>query len=532
MPKSSLHQFGKRSKQAAVGATSRAVIYTRVSTKEQADTNQSLELQEKKCQEYAAHRGYTVVEQFGGTYESAKTDGRKEFTRMLTFVRQKANGISHIIVLSPDRFSRTGGDAIALTAQLRKAGVAVETVTQQADTSTAMGRFMQDFGFVMSHFDNQMRKDRAVLGMKERLRDGHWTFKPPLGYIKVKQGSEQQIVISPHGELLRKAFLFKINGQMSNAQLVAWLRKRGVKLSEKLLTQTFRNPFYCGLISSSLLDGEVVKGRHPGLITEEQFLHLNNLQQQQEHGHAHAKEVPTVPLKHHVRCHRCGKPLTAYEVKAKKLWYYKCNTRGCKLNIGARQLHGAYHDLLAQFSVAPDLIEPLKDLTAGVFHQLNQESVQERKAVEAELKQVQQKLEKMEERYALGELNRATYEKFYQKIATEELQPVQARYAQLAADLSNLKIHTDFSVEMAAKLPTMWNITNLFTRQQMQHMLDPGGIAFAPETGLYRTGRANTIFETIASFSTDNHQQKTGLNTAKRVKSSLVGPTGIEPVTC
>jgi len=150
------HPFGKRSRQIAVGTTNRAVIYTRVSTKEQADTNQSLDLQEKKCQEYAIARNYIVVQHFGGTYESAKTDGRKEFVRMLTFVQQKSNGISHIIVLSPDRFSRTGGDAISLTAELRRAGVAVETVTQQADTRTAAGRFMQDLGFVMSHFGVQI----------------------------------------------------------------------------------------------------------------------------------------------------------------------------------------------------------------------------------------------------------------------------------------------------------------------------------------------------------------------------------------
>lgn len=59
--------------------------------------------------------------------------------------------------------------------------------------------------------------------------------------------------------------------------------------------------------------------------------------------------------------------------------------------------------------------------------------------MKAELKQIQQKLEKTKERYALGKPNRATNENFYQKIATEELQPTPARYAQLAADLANLK---------------------------------------------------------------------------------------------
>jgi hypothetical protein len=53
------------------------VIYTRVSTKEQADTNQSLETQKNYCLQYALKHDLNVLGFFGGTYESAKTDERK-----------------------------------------------------------------------------------------------------------------------------------------------------------------------------------------------------------------------------------------------------------------------------------------------------------------------------------------------------------------------------------------------------------------------------------------------------------------------
>ena len=51
-----------------------AVIYTRVSTKEQADPNQSLETQKKYCLQYALKHDLDVLGFFGGTYESAKTE--------------------------------------------------------------------------------------------------------------------------------------------------------------------------------------------------------------------------------------------------------------------------------------------------------------------------------------------------------------------------------------------------------------------------------------------------------------------------
>jgi DNA invertase Pin-like site-specific DNA recombinase len=64
-----------------------AVVYTRVSSKEQAENNLSLEFQKKSIEDYARRNDIKIAEYFGGTYESAKTDGRKEFKRMLDYVR-------------------------------------------------------------------------------------------------------------------------------------------------------------------------------------------------------------------------------------------------------------------------------------------------------------------------------------------------------------------------------------------------------------------------------------------------------------
>lgn len=67
--------------------TRNTIIYTRVSSKEQALTNQSLETQKKHCLQYALNHDLNVIRFYGGTYESAKTDERKEFNRMM---QQKA----------------------------------------------------------------------------------------------------------------------------------------------------------------------------------------------------------------------------------------------------------------------------------------------------------------------------------------------------------------------------------------------------------------------------------------------------------
>src|SRR3974390_464350 len=105
-----IQQFSKKSESVRQRNTGVCVIYTRVSSREQAENNSSLESQKRYCTEYASKKGYRVAGYFGGTFESAKSDERKEFKRMIEHVK-KDRGIDTIIVYSYDRFSRSGTNA-------------------------------------------------------------------------------------------------------------------------------------------------------------------------------------------------------------------------------------------------------------------------------------------------------------------------------------------------------------------------------------------------------------------------------------
>ena len=76
----------------------KAVVYTRVSSKEQYDKNLSLDWQRKAIEEFAGRNGFEIMNYYGGTYESAKTDGRKEFQNMLDFIKKQKGKVSHILV--------------------------------------------------------------------------------------------------------------------------------------------------------------------------------------------------------------------------------------------------------------------------------------------------------------------------------------------------------------------------------------------------------------------------------------------------
>jgi DNA invertase Pin-like site-specific DNA recombinase len=91
-------QMGKKSKALKWRTGNIIVAYTRVSDSSQFD-NTSLDTQKKDAAAYAAKKGFIIKEFFGGGVESAKTDERKQFKRMLDFVK-KDKSISAILVFS------------------------------------------------------------------------------------------------------------------------------------------------------------------------------------------------------------------------------------------------------------------------------------------------------------------------------------------------------------------------------------------------------------------------------------------------
>jgi hypothetical protein len=55
------------------------------------------------------------------------------------------------------------------------------------------------------------------------------------------------------------------------------LEKLGYYITKQKLSEMLKNPFYCGLMVHNFLNGEIVKGNHPAIISEETFLKANEV---------------------------------------------------------------------------------------------------------------------------------------------------------------------------------------------------------------------------------------------------------------
>jgi site-specific DNA recombinase len=511
----------------------KAVVYTRVSSKEQYDKNLSLDWQRKAIEEFASRNGFEIMNFYGGTYESAKTDGRKEFQHMLEFIKKQKGKVSHILVYLLDRFSRTGGGAIKLAQDLReKYGVTIIAVTQPIDTSNPGGVFQQNMQFLFSQYDNELRKQRAVAGIKEKLERGIWCIKPPMGYDILRSNGERKIVVNKEGKLLRKAFEWKAVGKKSE-EILGELKASGLKIYKQKLSQIFSNPFYCGLIANKMLNGKLVEGTHEKLISKELFLKVNGVRQASggKYGVAHQKEQASIPLKVFMKCEQCGEGYSGYVVKAKNIWYYKCRRKGCCANKNAKQVNEAFEEFLTSYQIKekylPLLIDELMDMIEG----LNESNKERQTELKSSLSDVQEKIDTVEEKYFVsGEMGKETYEKLLAKFGKEKEQ-ILSSFAACATSTSNMDLIVESAVTYSLKLATEWASRPVKLKERLQKLIFPEGVSYSVKTGAFRTEKANLVFALNRGLNSVSEDDKTGQGGLKATLSSLVGWTGFEPAT-
>ena len=456
------------------------VIYTRVSTKEQADNNMSLDIQRKACESYVKKNSYLIMAYFGGTYESAKTDERKEFNNMLSFVKKSREQISFIIVYSVDRFSRSGGNAIYITEQLQKEGINVVAVTQPTDASTPSGILQQNIQFIFSQYDNQLRKEKAVAGMKNKLLMGEWCVKPPMGYDIIKINGKKSIIANADGALIRKAFLWKYYERLPMVEILHRLKAMGLEISKTHIGKVLRNPFYCGIISHKMLEGKIVKGKHEKIISSELFLAVNSMLTTSKLEKYRYKEYIEIPLKRILICEKCGKRMTGYCVRSKNLFYYKCPTAGCKSNKNASQLHTLFIEELRKREINEKSYLALKNELAGNFIQLNNINHKSCNHYLGLIGKLKKKIKITEERFVLGDIKEDLYKKHTGNFR-HQISDIEKEIDKVQAGLIERKKIKEEAEKQVTNLTTMWQAGNLQIKRMIQSTVFPQGIFYSKE---------------------------------------------------
>ena len=139
-----------------------AAIYARVST-----ADQSAESQLTALREHARRRGFTIFREYTdhvtGVVSKRKAGRRTEYEALMTDAKQKHFDV--VLVWKFDRFARSLQSLIEGLQLFRDLGIDFISVTQDIDTTVAMGRFFFQVVGAFAEFEREMIVERVKSGL-------------------------------------------------------------------------------------------------------------------------------------------------------------------------------------------------------------------------------------------------------------------------------------------------------------------------------------------------------------------------------
>ena len=377
-----------------------AVLYARVSSKDQEREGYSIPAQLKLLREYAQRNDFQILREFVDV-ETAKVAGRKQFDEMVRFLKQTPS-CRTLIVEKTDRLYRNFRDCVTLEdldveIHLPKEGQII------SKDSKSQAKLVHGIQVVIARNYIENLREEVRKGMREKAEQGIYPSRPPLGYRNNKL--EHTIEIdSGKAPLAKRIFeLYASGGHSLSSVRQAVKDEFGQIFSNSYLVKILKNPFYVG---SFYWEGKLSPGTHTPLIDRDLFDQVQAVFR----GHNRPKQK-----KHHfafgglLRCAYDDCMVTT-EFKKNRYTYYRCTGyRGkCPLPyMREEELGNRLGQILKDIQI-PD------DVLAALEHSLLHEKGRAETQVKAERERLAQRLAQIR-----GRMERAYLDKLDGKITEE-----------------------------------------------------------------------------------------------------------------
>ena len=302
-----------------------AVLYARVSSKEQEKEGFSIPAQLKLLREHAVAQTLTVVQEYVDV-ETAKQAGRSSFGAMVAYLR--ANGDTRVVLVEKtDRLYRNLKDWVTLDeldveVHLVKEGVVLSRESRSSE------KFMHGIKVLMAknYIDNLSEETRK--GMTEKAQQGLWPSYAPIGYRNVV-GTNGRKVIEPDPDMapiIVRLFEWYATGVMSLKELARKargegfsFRKSGDPVPRSTIHTILRKRLYMGEVD---WDGHIYQGVHEPLVSRELWQRVQELLDGR-HAKKHRRAKRDLAFSRLISCGHCGCAVVG-EVKKRRYVYYHC----------------------------------------------------------------------------------------------------------------------------------------------------------------------------------------------------------------
>lgn len=307
----------------------KAVIYARVSSKEQEETGYSLEAQEKLLKEYADQHDFEIIKIYKVTESASGKQVRKTFNEMVQFVIKSEADV--IICEKIDRLTRNLKDAATasdwvLGGENRQIHFVKESFVVSRNTK-AHENLVWDMKVAIARFYTNNLSEEVRKGQKEKISQGWIPTTPPLGYKTIGEKGHKIHIIDPDvAPYVHKMFELYATGNYSTPSLgkkmyeLGFRSRSGARVVKSKIHKLLCEPFYYGKF---VWNGKEYDGKHEPIITKELFdLVQAKLRRLSAPYHrTHDKE-----LRGKIFCGNCRRTVT-WELQ-KGQWYGAC--KQCK----------------------------------------------------------------------------------------------------------------------------------------------------------------------------------------------------------
>ncbi|MFC1453394.1 recombinase family protein, partial [Verrucomicrobiota bacterium] len=297
-------------------------IYARKSTEDEARQVLSIQSQLDELRDFARKESLQVVREFTEA-QTAKEPGRPVFNEMMEAVeRGEASGL---LSWHPDRLSRNSVDGGRLVYDLDTRKLQALKFPSFWFENTPQGKFVLSMALGIAKYYVDHLSETIRRGIRKKLRDGVYPNMPPPGYVNDPK-ARTIVFDEERAPIIRRMFEAYATGDYSGADICRMAKEwglvgvRGKPLSMSRVHAILANPFYVGIFR---FNGEVYEGKHPALITREQFKRVQDMRERR--GQRRRPKKQPFPLRGLIRCHECGCMVTAEKKKGHN--YYHCGKR-------------------------------------------------------------------------------------------------------------------------------------------------------------------------------------------------------------
>lgn len=301
------------------------IIYTRVSTEDQAREGVSLEAQRDSCEAMAKALSLPVAEAIEDAGKSAKDLDRPGVQRALGEV--EAGRVAGLIVYKLDRLTRSRRDLEDLLDRFAKAGAGLISVSEKLDTSSPMGRFFVAMLGAIAQWERETIAERVQMGMNHRRAQGGFLGGPPpagLQAVPAEGGGKRLVVDETWGPVVQSVWP-QLAGGSSLAQVAAALNAAHLPGSKRWSPASVRkialNDRYVGLL---------VTAEEQARVKDELSSRFNPFAKAGKLLATATHAARPWPLSGIGRCGTCGGTLVGVSVtnaSGKVFPYYRCSTR-------------------------------------------------------------------------------------------------------------------------------------------------------------------------------------------------------------